>query len=65
LQNSDKGIYQAELYSLSGMLLMKKELDLRNGISEAMLSTENGMYILKLFTSEGISAGVWKVIINK
>jgi hypothetical protein len=57
--------FYAEVYDISGKLILTNQLILENGTGKFKLDAENGIYMLYLYSKDGTNASVHKIIIAK
>ena len=57
--------YKAEVFDISGKLVLKQDLLLENGIGKFKLDVETGAYVLYLNSNENKGTGVYKIMISK
>jgi hypothetical protein len=57
--------YEAEVYDLSGRLVLKQNLLLENGLGKFKLDAQNGVYMLYLYEEENKAPSVYRIMINK
>jgi hypothetical protein len=62
--NKGNSVCKAELYNVTGTLVIQQNLELNHGTGELNIHADNGMYLLRVYAQDG-SVGTYKVILNK